>query len=1423
MDETTRQQLMFDNCPYFCILFDAQFKPLDCSRNVVDVFGFSSKEVCLQNLLQAIKDTTPPYQSSGRVSHQLQYRLQTTVEQEDQAWISEMLIQGKLSPFIMLTKLVRTTDNDIVSIVLYAFNLDLVQATKDEQSVRSQLYHIIHENLAMIQAADGKLLDTIILEFLKTSSQIINVDKACIFENFLDREGRLACWKIHEWSSEAVESRKSTAFFYEETIPMLKTIAQNKICNCIIRDLPEAEQTVFKKEGILSLLLIPIFVKKHFWGYIAYQDCTKERFFSADEERILNFAALIIATAIIRKENRMQRDILRTIIYDNTELLQAAAGPAFENAVLEFLKQLGKTLRVNRVFIYQNEGVKNDLACRQLFEWTQNEKPEQSWRIAEGLSSETFAGWKFLLYQNKLINSSSVDFAPLDEILRKEHGVRSYLIIPIFIDGRFWGFMGFDDCEKEQRFTVDEENTLRSASNILSNAIISRMMKSKQERLNHIIHESAAKLQAAEKDDFDDVVFDFLANLGEAITVSRVCVYDNFRNEQGKLCYRQLYEWGLHIAAAPGDLDKYEGIDYDETPQLKAALTNDEIYSMLFRELSSAEQRQLAGRGLLTLLYVPIYVRGKFWGWIGIEDCENERQFSDEEKSTIHLAAIIMGSAILRNQVTINLIKEREEALALKQEHLDTVAQISKLIYWEWDAAKDILSISYHAKIEFGYEVNEITKIGNGLGWEVNSLIDLLHPEDRLHFLQELNRYLNKVNSEFRVEVRIRHKDGHYLWIVASGHITKWNREKPALLIGGFININDIKVAEKSNIAKSQFLATMSHEMRTPLNAILGFSEIELQNEQYSIDKQINLEKIYNSGSLLLGIINDILDVSKIDSGNLNLIEGEYSFPGFINDTIQLNMARIGSKPLEFCLELDETIPVRLKGDELRLKQILNNLLSNAVKYTQEGLVRLHVDFVNKGQTGIFTYIVSDTGQGIKKEDIGKLFSDYVQLNAKANRSIEGTGLGLSITKRLIDMMGGTITVESEYGRGSIFTVVLEHEIIEQQAIGKKTVEQLKKFEFSSKSNRRMGMPRLYMPSGRILLVDDVQTNLDVARGLLLSYGLSIDCVKSGPDAIAKIENADKDPGQTKYDLVFMDHMMPLMDGIETTKRIRNIKSDYVRKLPIIALTANAVAGNKEMFLQNGIDDFLAKPIDTKMLDAILKKWIAKEKQLPNPKSRPLNPLHAADKSVPRLDLDTAHDELPNIAGLDTKEGLSRSSLDIKAYKALLRVFTHDVAERIPKIKAALEESEFTNYGIYVHALKSAAYNCGAQKAGDLAAALEADYNAGHYKNLRERTEEYLEHLSVLNRDITDFLNSGAVNPQDTSGGLTIDQTYLHALQAALVSMNVELVNKLLQTLKDQINDTSVNQKTRDFVADLDQRIVLFDYDEALTLIRMNE
>ncbi len=388
------------------------------------------------------------------------------------------------------------------------------------------------------------------------------------------------------------------------------------------------------------------------------------------------------------------------------------------------------------------------------------------------------------------------------------------------------------------------------------------------------------------------------------------------------------------------------------------------------------------------------------------------------------------------------------------------------------------------------------------------------------------------------------------------------------------LQIHEGKIAQAAQF-KSDFLANMSHEIRTPMNAIVGLTEL-LQKEDMSDKGQEYAKQIYSSGNALLVIINDILDFSRIESGTVDITPSVYDVREMMNDVVAVTARGLKDKPVEMGLQIEEDIPQRLIGDSARIRQVLSNVISNAVKFTKEGSIKIRAtsESVN-GQAVNLKISVADTGIGIREQDYDKIFESFSQVDSKRNREVEGTGLGLAISRRLIRLMGGTIEVESEYGKGSIFKICIPQEIA---AVGEEAV---------ADAGAGAGKKPLSASKAKILVVDDNSVNLFVAKSLLELFKIRPTCVLSGALAV-------KAASKNHYDLILMDYMMPQMDGIEAMKKIREEAPEY-RDIPIIAFTANAVEEARELLLKEGMDDFIAKPVKAEELEAVLDKWLPDE------------------------------------------------------------------------------------------------------------------------------------------------------------------------------------------------------------------------------------
>lgn len=375
--------------------------------------------------------------------------------------------------------------------------------------------------------------------------------------------------------------------------------------------------------------------------------------------------------------------------------------------------------------------------------------------------------------------------------------------------------------------------------------------------------------------------------------------------------------------------------------------------------------------------------------------------------------------------------------------------------------------------------------------------------------------------------------------------------------------------AEKANEAKTDFLSNMSHEIRTPLNAIVGFSNLLLEDKTVPDSAKEEVKDIVMSADNLLEIVNGILDISKIEANKLEIVNTEYVFSKMCNELVALSIGRLGDKPIEFKTSFDPSIPKVLYGDVSRIKQICVNILTNAIKYTKEGWIEFKISGVIKNNVCRLIISVEDTGIGIKKENIDKLFNKFERLDLEDNITIEGTGLGLAITKKLVELMNGKIVVQSVFGKGSKFTVSIDQRIVKNPTI---------KLEDSPEP-----VEEIKTHNKKVLIVDDNKINLKVAKRLLESYGIDTESVESGAAALEKIQNGEK------YDMILLDDMMPKMSGVETLKKLKEIPGF---KIITIALTANALTGMREKYLQDGFDDYLAKPINKDELNRIINKYL---------------------------------------------------------------------------------------------------------------------------------------------------------------------------------------------------------------------------------------
>lgn len=527
--------------------------------------------------------------------------------------------------------------------------------------------------------------------------------------------------------------------------------------------------------------------------------------------------------------------------------------------------------------------------------------------------------------------------------------------------------------------------------------------------------------------------------------------------------------------------------------------------------------------------------------------------------------------------------------------------------------------------------------------------------------------------------------------------------------------------AERANIAKSEFLANMSHEIRTPMNAISGLSEIVMEEcrgrKVYTYARDIK-----QAAGNLLSIINDILDLSKIEAGKMDLVPDDYHIIRTVTEVTQMMDMAASKKGLQLRFEYDSSLPCGYWGDAGRIKQILINLLNNAIKFTTEGYVRISLD----GRPGenpdeeILYFHVEDTGCGIKEEDQAKIFDNFTQVDARRNRTVEGTGLGLSITKNLLEMMGGDISLHSIPGIGSTFTVTLPQRITDKRTIeeaGTEVVEEAEEAE------------TFVAPGLCVLVVDDNPVNLKVANSFLQTYEFDIDDASGGPEAIEMVT-------RKRYDIIFMDHMMPQMDGIEATETIRRECGEYGTSPVIIALTANAMSGMRDKFLAAGFQDYVPKPLDRKELNECLLRWVPPERREKATAARPWE--------------ERFHPEMFLIYGVDPEAAASHFAGNDEDYVELLQLFTIEGRHKLGLLARLHEEGDLDTYQVEVHGLKSAAANIGAVELSKLARDHEMAANAGDTSYI----DEHIDELATVYRDVLDNVKAALddLNTQAAAG-----------------------------------------------------------------------
>ena len=1081
--------------------------------------------------------------------------------------------------------------NNISTFLDKNINQSIISETLNKLNYKSDLLNTI--TTITNRFSNNSKIDTSFNQSLKEIGTVTNVDKVYYFENNpFERTVSLKNEWFNKNSKSDIENPIYQNFSHDKILKNITLLNKNKQINQITNKLEESDYKKFLLENnILTSLIIPIFLNIQLHSFIIFNDCTKDRIWTSDEINILTTFSKNISSAIqknqndkiiVENENKIQikNELLNVIAKNTKQLLVAQNNYEIFNSTLN---DIGNVTNISRLTFYKNRYEKQ--AVEQVYRWTKGSNS-----ILDLNPKSQFVDCKIIEECLERLRKNQYYFS-LESNVKDENfkailnnlDIKAILIIPIFIKNSFYGFITFDDIHKEKIWSHDEISILQTVSNNVASAI---------ERIQNenTIQENEVKL--VYKNDLLDVISkntkqlltsknkaeifnSTLNSIGKITNLDRLTFYENIPE---KKLFKQKYRWIKGSTNILKINPKAEYLPYSEIQEGISILEKNNPFFVVTKDFHEGNLKKLfILHKIKSILFLPIFVKENFYGYISFDDTKTERIWSSDEISILQTVANSISVAIERN-INEAQIAESEEKFRILSDNIPGTVYLSK-----FDDVSTKLYLNNQIKKLTGYPAKDF--LDNGL-----SFISLIHPDDRERVVREQQQSLLE-NKQFHSTYRIIQKSGKTIWIEEFGDAIRKNNNIE--YIGGiFIDISqkieaenaikDKQIAEAASKAKSDFLSNMSHEIRTPLNGIIGFTNLLINTKLETIQKQY-MTTINESANSLMEIINDVLDFSKIEAGKLELNIGKNDIQELAIQIVNLMKHQSNEKDLALFLKIDENVPKFLWIDETRLKQIILNLLSNAFKFTEHGQIIFSISVlknINKSENNI-RFSVKDTGIGIKKINQTHIFNAFSQEDSSTTRKFGGTGLGLSICNQLLELMGSKMQVESVYNKGSEFFFDLKLKS-SSNTIQVSNLDDLISEKLIKKVQYDYGQENY-----KILIVEDNKINMLLAKTMVKQIipNCSIYEVVNGKLAVDNFEII-------KPDLILMDIQMPEMNGYEATQEIRKIRNS--EQIPIIALTAGIAIGEKEKCLQVGMNDYISKPIIKETLEKIIFKWINK-------------------------------------------------------------------------------------------------------------------------------------------------------------------------------------------------------------------------------------